>query len=627
MTTAPRSPDATLVVDGLPFRDLDHDGVLAPYEDWRLGVEVRTADLLARMTVQEKVGLVLHGTAPATGGPLASIGVGDGYDLAGIEDLVLRRHVVSMISRLDLAPAVLAEQNNAIQRVAASGRLGIPVMISSDPRNHRSATLGAGVSAAGFSVWPGPLGLAALGDVRTVRRFGAVVRREYRAVGFHMALSPQADLATSPRWPRIDGTFGEDPVVVRACVGAYVAGVQGGPDGLAADGVAAVVKHWVGYGASHDGFDGHNHYGRFSSFPGGAFDAHVDAFRDAFARGVAGVMPTYNILLGVEIGGERVEEVGAGYSRTLLNGLLRTTHGFDGLVLSDWGITRDMNESARTGVPPQGPAQIAMPWGVERLTKAEKFAAGLAAGIDQFGGEDEPGPLLDALARGLVDERRIDDAARRVLTLMFRLGLFDAPFVDAAAAPSVLADPAVHVAAADARRRSIVALEAPTEPLLAAGSAVHVVGLDPGVFAAAGLRVVDQPEGCDVAVVHLAAPYELLHPGFFFGARQHEGSLEFAGDHPGLAELRRVAAVAPVTVVVVHLDRPAVLTTVRSFAHALLVEFGVDAAAVVEALTGTRPPGRLPFQLPGSMDAVLARRHDRPRDDPAPLYDVGYRAG
>lgn len=615
------------MVDGLPFRDLDHDGVLAPYEDWRRPVDERVDDLVGRLTLEEKVGLLLHGTAPADRGPLAAIGVGDGYDLDAVADLVLRRHVTSMISRLDRPPAELARQSNALQAVAARGRLGIPLTISSDPRSHRGATLGAGTSAAGFSVWPGPLGLAAVGDVRVVRRFGDVVRREYRAVGFHMALSPQADLATSPRWPRIDGTFGEDPAVVRACVGAYVAGVQGGDDGVTADGVAAVVKHWVGYGAARDGFDGHNHYGRFSAFPGGRFADHVDAFRDAFARRVAGVMPTYNVLLDVEVDGAPVEAVGAGFSRRLVDGLLRGTHGYDGLVLSDWGITRDLTESARTGRPPQGPAQIAMPWGVEDLSRPERYALGVNAGLDQFGGEDDPLPLLDAVARGLVDEARLDAAARRVLALKFRLGLFDAPFVDPDAAAVVAADERAHADAADAQRRSVVALEAPVAPLVPAGAAVHVVGLDTAPFAAAGLRVVDTAEACDVAVVHLAAPYEVLHPGFFFGARQHEGSLDFPPDHAGLAGLRRVAAVAPSTVVVVHLDRPAVLTTVRSFAHTLLVEFGVDVEALVAALTGPVPRGRLPFQLPGSMAAVLARPPDRPRADPAPLYELGFRAG
>ncbi|MEZ5260164.1 MAG: glycoside hydrolase family 3 N-terminal domain-containing protein, partial [Ilumatobacteraceae bacterium] len=218
----------TFHYDGERFRDLDGDGVLAPYEDWRLDPITRARDLLGRMTAAEKVGTLLHGTARASGSSMGVIGRGTHYDLDSARDQVYLRFVTSMITRLALAPRDLATQNNELQRVAASGRLGIPMTISSDPRHHEHAVVGAATSATGLSVWPGPLGLGAIGDVDLVREFGDVVRRDYRAVGIHMALSPQADLATSPRWPRIDGTFGEDPRTVRRLVGAYVEGVQGG---------------------------------------------------------------------------------------------------------------------------------------------------------------------------------------------------------------------------------------------------------------------------------------------------------------------------------------------------------------------------------------------------------------
>ena len=384
------------LVDGEQFRDLDHDGQLSPFEDWRLPPAARADDLIRRLSIEEQVGLLLHGSLPASDGPLAGLGVGRSYDLEAA-DMLIRRGVTCMISRLTTSPRQFAAQNNAIQQLPAKTRFGIPVTISTDPPHHVGATLGAGVDATGFSEWPGTLGLAAVGDPGLVRRFGDVVRQEYRATGLHMSLAPQADLATSPRWSRIDGTFGEDPAAVRRLVGAYVEGVQGGRSGLGADSVAAVVKHWVGYGASPEGFDGHNHYGRFSSFPGGAFRDHVEAFLDAFAGNAAGVMPTYNILNGLVLYGVPVEEVGVGHCQELVSGLLRDGHGFAGLVLSDWAILRD---ACRTGMPPMGPQDIGMPWGVEDLEAAERCAKAIRAGVDQFGGEDDPRPILDALAPG-----------------------------------------------------------------------------------------------------------------------------------------------------------------------------------------------------------------------------------
>ncbi|MFT3855267.1 MAG: glycoside hydrolase family 3 N-terminal domain-containing protein [Ilumatobacteraceae bacterium] len=626
--STPTDPTATLTVEGLTFRDLDHDGVLAPYEDWRLPATERAADLLGRMTFDERIGLLLHGTAAATGGQFGALGVGPGYDLDRIDEIVNDRGVSSLISRLALPAEQLAEQANGIQAIAARGRLGIPVTMSTDPRHHNAATLGAAVEAGAFSVWPGPLGLAAIGDAELVRRFGEAVRREYRAVGFHVALSPQADLATSPRWPRIDGTFGEDPALVRRLVGAFVEGVQAtdrGATGLGPTSVAAVVKHWVGYGASRDGFDGHNWYGRFSAFPGGRFADHVDAFRDALAAGVAGVMPTYNILDGLILEGEPVEPVAAGFNAQLLR-LLREGLGFVGLILSDWAIVRDLTESGRTGEPPQVVDDIAMPWGVEHLDRVERFAKGVAAGIDQFGGEDDPAPLRTAVERGLVTPERIDESARRVLLQKFQLGLFDDPFVDPAVAARTAGMDDLAAAGRAAQRRSITVLSGRPSARLAATDTVHAEGRIAAALATSGVNVADRLDEATVAVVALKAPFERPHPTFFFGGRQHEGSLDFADDDPQLTKLREIAAAVP-TIVVVHLDRPAVLTKIVPHARALLVELGVGADALADVLTGRADAeGRLPFQLSASMDAVLARPCDVPCADPSPLFDAGHSA-
>lgn len=600
---------------GLQFRDLDRNGKLDPYEDWRVGAPERARDLVARMTLAEKAGAMMHGTAPAKG---------DGYDIAAIEPLILQSSVTAFITRLSLAGAPFAEENNKLQAVAERGRLGIPILISSDPRNHFDSTLGASVAANAFSQWPQPLGLASIGDAELTKRFADIARQEYRAVGIHMALSPQADLATEPRWPRIDGTFGEDPELVSRMVGAYVAGFQGSEDGVTTTGVATIVKHWVGYGASQDGFDGHNYYGRFSSFPGKRFEDHVRPFDAAFRVHAAGVMPTYNVLLGAEVGGQPLEQVGAGFNRQLLTQLLREQHGFTGVVLSDWAITNDCNASCQTGTPPQAAASIAMPWGVEQASKVERFAKGVNAGLDQFGGTTEAAMLIEAVHSGRVTEARIDESVRRVLELKFRLGLFENPYVDPATAAQIVGAREFQDAALDAQHRSLVLLENPRAllPLAKTARKVYVHGVDAKALAAYGLTAVDDPVKADVAIVRVYTPHQMLHAGHFFGSRQREGSLAF---EPGSADYELIKATGSKvpTVVLVRLDRPAILTNIKDSAGALIGEFGVSDSAVLDVLTGkAQPRGKLPFELPSSMRDVEAQRPDTPHDSHQPLYRI-----
>ncbi|MGP7795567.1 glycoside hydrolase family 3 N-terminal domain-containing protein [Sphingomonas sp. CLY1604] len=286
----------------------------------------------------------------------------------------------------------------------------MPLTISTDPRNHFQAVLGASTRGSGFTLWPEPLGFAALGNPGVVRRIGDVARREYRAVGIHMALSPQADLASEPRWPRGTATFGSDPAKVSALVVAYVQGFQHGTAGVSKDRVATVVKHWVGYGAEPRGFDAHNHYGRTVRLDNASFAQHVAAFDGAFAAGVAGVagvsgvMPTYPIIAGVTLGGRPLEQVGAGFNRQLLTGLLRGRKKFAGLIMSNWGTTNDcpIACSTPTRERPQTPAAIAMSWGVEAMDRVDRFVKAVDAGMDQFGGVDDPAPLIAAAEAGKV---------------------------------------------------------------------------------------------------------------------------------------------------------------------------------------------------------------------------------
>ena len=612
-----------LTIEGQKFRDLNRDGKLDPYEDWRLAPERRADDLVARMTLEEKAGTMMHGTLPGAGG--AGIGVSaKGYDHERVRAMVDQQKMTSFITRLSVEPRLFAEQNNAVQRIAAAGRLGIPVTISTDPRNHFQYVLGATSESKGFSQWPDPLGFGALRDPDITRRFADIARQEYRAVGIHQALSPQADLATEPRWSRMTGTFGANAAIVSPLVKAYVEGFQGGSDGVARNGVLTVVKHWVAYGAQPEGFDGHNFYGRFALVDEAAFAEHVAAFQGAFDARVGGVMPAYTVLKDFRIGGKLVEQVGPGFSTELLTGLLRTKQGFEGIILSDWAITRDCTPGCRDPKQAQGFGDIAMPWGVGGLSEAARFVKGIEAGLDQFGGVEQPEIIIEAVRTGKLTQARIDASVRRILVAKFRLGLFENPYVDPARAEAVAGNVEFRRAADAVQRRSQVMLENHGALPLAEGRKLYLYGLSADVARARGFTVVDRPEQADAAIMRLTTPSELLHPNHFFGSRQKEGRLDFRDGDPEFEALKAAKAAGVPIIASIYLDRPAILTNVRDKTAALLANFGASDEALFDVVTGkVAAEGRLPFELPGSMAAVERQHPGRPDDSEAPLYPVG----
>lgn len=613
--------------DGQRYRDLNKNGVLDPYEDSRRTPEQRARDLVARMTLEEKAGVMMHGTA-RTGGPTGRVGFGGDYDTVANRALIDSNKVNSMITRLQADPATLAAQNNALQRVAENTRLGIPLTISTDPRHHFQFVVGATTQSNGFSQWPEALGFAAIGDTALMRQFGDMARQEYRAVGIHMALSPQADLATEPRWGRISGTFGEDAALAERMVRAYVTGFQHGTAGLDTGSVVTVVKHWVGYGAAKNGFDSHSYYGRVAVFPGKNLDYHIRPFLGAFAAKSAGVMPTYSILEDAKWNGKPVEPVGAGYNKQLLTDMLRVRYGFRGIVVTDWAITWDCNEKCRNGAPAgERPsfADLGMPWGVESLSMRARFVKAVQAGVDQFGGTERADMLVDAVRAGELTEAQLDTSVVRVLTQKFQLGLFDNPYVDLAAATRVVGNGAFRAAALAAQRRALVLLENKERVLpLRGAKRVYLQGISADAAAKAGLRVVTDPAQADVAIVRLSAPFERLHPQYVFGQFLHEGSLAFQDGDADYEAFKRVSAAVP-TIVTVYLDRPAILTPLKERARAVIANFGVSDAALLDVVTGlASPEGRLPFELPSSMEAVAAQKPDVPHDSKAPLYKFGF---
>lgn len=597
--------------EGVRFRDLNGNGVMDPYEDPRLSAEERVEDLLGRLSIDEKVGLLFH----------TVIEIGDEGELreepgaiskSPTSVVVLGKHLTHFNVHGMRTAREGARWNNRLQALAARSPHGIPVTISTDPRHAFVENSGVAFAAGPFSQWPEPLGLAALDDVDLVRRFAEIAGREYRAVGIRMALHPQVDLPTEARWGRQAQTFGYDAERVAEMTGAYLEGFQG--ERLGPDSVACITKHFPGGGPQLDGEDAHFPYGREQVYPGGRFEEHLRPFVEAIRRGTAGIMPYYGMPVGLVRHGEPIEEVGFSYSRQIVTDLLREELGYDGVVLSDWELIND-NHVGDQVLP-------ARAWGVEELSPRERLLRLLDAGVDQFGGEECVELLQELVAEGAVAEERIDRSARRVLLVKFRLGLFDDPYVDEDEAERIVGAAEFRAEGERAQAESVTVLQNRdrTLPLFrGARPRIYAEGVATDALAGYGDRVA-APEEAELALVRIGAPFE-PRDDLFLEAWFHQGSLEFP---PGLvARLRRIAAHCPL-VVVVNLDRPAILTPLVPFAAAIAVEFGTSDAALLAALSGRIPPrGVLPVDIPRSMDAVRAAFADVPDGTEDPVFRRG----
>ncbi len=615
-----------LTIDGLTFKDLNKNGKLDKYEDWRLPVEQRLADLVSQMTVEEKAGLMIHSSLMGFTGPGGVVldappeprpGSPAGFApprREGIEpldrptptELILKRNVRWILLRPNRreTPAVTATFANGLQEIAESSRLGIPLALSSDPR-HSVARPGAGPmpqsvepAPPNISEWPEQIGLAAAGDEGLVREFGRIAAQEFRALGLQVILGPMADVSTEPRWNRIAGTFGEDAEVNARLVKAYVEGFQG--KRLGPDSVLCVTKHFPGDGPVKEGLDPHNDYGRWQVYPGKNFDHHLIPFRAAFEAKTGGIMPGYAIP-------EGIDTVGMNFSKIIVTDLLRTKFGFQGLVVTDW--LRNM------------------PWGVEQLTEKERQLRMVEAGVDQIGGDNNPRYIIELARDGKIAQSRLDESARRVLKPMFELGLFENPYVDPGRATAVVASKAFVAAGDLAQRKSIVLLKN-ARGLLPVGSNknLYVENMSPKVAANYGTVVAD-PKKADIAIIAVNAPYAVHQGGASFFRGAHEGTLAYAGAENAaeLEKIRRLAASDTPTVVCMYMDRPSVLTEFIDQVGAVLTHFGSNDTALLDVIFGRfRPAGRLPYDLPRDMESVTRQKEDVPHDFGNPLFKTGF---
>ncbi len=710
---SPASGVKILTMNRLAFKDLNKNGMLDPYEDWRLPFDERARNLASLLSVEQIAGLMLyssHQSIPAAGGgpigggtygglPFAESGANPG-DLSDQQKTFLAddnvRHV--LITSVQ-SPEVAATWNNNAQSFVEGIGLGIPVNTSSDPRHGSDSYAEFNAGAGGkISMWPGTLGIAATFDPSLMRKFGEVASAEYRALGIATALSPQIDLATEPRWSRFDGTMGEDPRLSADMARAYVDGFQTSSDsdeisgGWGFHSVNAMVKHWPGGGPEEGGRDGHYGYGAYAVYPGNNLKDNLIPFTEGAFKlegptGMASaVMPYYTISYNQDT--KYGENVGNGYSRYIVNDLLRGEYKYDGVVCTDWGVTGNV-----TGLDKfEG-----KPWGAENLIEGQRHYKILMAGVDQFGGNNVRGPVLEAYNIGVKENgeefmrKRFEESAVRLLRNIFRVGLFENPYLDAEKTKSLVGNPDFMKAGYEAQVRSVVMLKNSSSTLpLKKQLKVYI----PRRFTPAGrnwfgqeipeswtdpvnlnvvtkyFEVVQKPADADFALVSIASPsggsgYSAddlkargngyvpitLQYGKYraeaardksiaggspfenFTNRSYKGKTAIAQntyDMKMVNETKAEMGKKPV-VVLIDVSNPMVFSEIEKNASAILVHFGVQDQALLDLLTGaSEPEGLLPFQMPSDMLTVEEQSEDVPRDmkcysdSDGNLYDFGF---
>ncbi|MCU0362397.1 MAG: glycoside hydrolase family 3 C-terminal domain-containing protein [Bacteroidales bacterium] len=701
-----------LTVSGLAFKDLNRNNELDLYEDWRLPADERARDLASQMSVEQIAGLMLYsahqsipsgstrfGSSTYNGKPFAESGA-DASDLSDQQMQFLTkdnlRHVL-ITSVKD--PETAAKWNNKMQALCEGTGLGIPANNSSDPR-HRSvsdAEYNTG-SAGQISMWPGSLGMAASFDPELVLNFGSIAAREYRALGITTALSPQIDIATEPRWSRVNGTFGESPLLSADMARAYVDGFQTSPEdkviagGWGYSSVNAMIKHWPGGGPGEGGRDAHFSYGKYAVYPGNNFAEHLIPFTEGAFKltgpttMASAVMPYYTISYGIDT--RNNENVGNSFSSYIINDMLRGEYGYDGVVCTDWGVTKDLTAVDGFGTTP---------WGAEKLTVAERHYRIMMAGVDQFGGNNDAGPVIEAYNMGVKEHgeefmrKRMELTAVRLLRNIFRVGLFENPYLDIDETAAIVGNEQFMKAGYEAQLKSVVMLKNKGKVLPAARNLkVYVprkhtparVDMFRGEIPESYeypvnietvkkyFSVTDNPEEADLALVFIESPSGGTGYSRADIARKGTGyvpvSLQYlpytakdardpslAGGDPlesfinrtyrgksvtssnendlkMVLDTRKAMKSKPVIVSVV-LSKPMIFSEFEKEADAILLNFNVQDQAMLDIITGAaEPSGLLPLQMPSDMKTVETQNEDVPfdmachTDSEGNIYDFGF---
>ena len=604
------APDIT--IEGEHFRDLNKNGKLDIYEDRKADIDQRVEDLLSQMTLEEKagtmfitmIGMAKDGTPldmPTLSGGMMSLLFS--FIFPATSEMVAQKKMNSFNILSSYDAATMARFNNNLQKLAERTRLGIPVTLATDPRHGTENNPGAAIFTKAFSQWPSSLGLAATRDTVLVHRFGNIARQEYMAVGLRLTLSPMADLATEPRWGRINGTFGEDANLSAAITKAYVLGFQG--DSLSNTSVECMSKHFSGGGPQKDGEDPHFAYGKEEVYPGHNFNYHLIPFiKGALAAHTAAIMPYYGIPMD-----QTPENVGFAFNKTIITDLLRDSLKFDGVICTDWAIISDSKMGS------------ARAWGVEDLTPIQRVKKVLDAGCDQFGGEDIPELIVELVNTNQISEKRIDQSVKRILKDKFLLGLFDNPYVNETKADEIAGNAEFVAAGKEAQAKSMVLLKNEGLLPLKKGTKIYANGmLHPEALNKYG-QVVNNIAEADVIVTRIRTPYDKRNK-YFLERFFHQGRLYYTDEEKekifGLIEQKP-------SLVVINLERPAILTDINKKCNALMADFGTSDEVLTDVIFGKyNPSGKLPFELPSSQEAVEKQLEDVPYDSENPLYNFGY---
>ena len=593
----------TLDIDGMSFRDLNKNNKLDRYEDYRLDTAQRVEDLISQMTLEEKVGTLFH--PPVTINPdwmfrLYSLFV-DGGKLT--ESEIINQHINHFNLYGNPRPERLAKRLNNLQKIASRSRLGIPVTISSDPIHE--VPNGGGVasfSLDGFSKWPSQLGLAASQDPSLVKQFAEIAREEYLAVGIRTALHPMADLATEPRWARNFGTFGSDNVLSSKLTMAYMDGFQG--ETIDSQSVMTMVKHFPGGGPQENGLDPHLFSGRNQIYPGNMFDYHVKPFIDAINNNLAVIMPYYGITVN-----QTSENVAIGFNKDLLTTLLRDELGYKGVICSDWGIINGRH------------------WGVGDLSIEERYIKAIDAGIDQFGGEKDTEVVIELVKKGLMPLSRIDASVKRILKNKFDLGLFDNPYVEVDQVKSRVNTERNIKLGKEAQKQSMVLLKNDSTLPLEKNINIFVDGFNAKSIVHG--NVVSDIKDADVIVSYVHTVFNGNQPSGIDRLVDNVLSSIFPNQDLNfspeiLEKLEKFSSIKPL-IVIVDLNRPAILDSINQMSSALVGTFGVDASVIFETLFGeSKPTGKLPFEIPSSMKEVNEQLEDVPDDTMNPTFKFGF---
>ena len=599
-------PAALLTINNHSFRDLNKNGKLDIYEDSRASIDNRVNDLVSQLNLEEKAGLMfINMILMNKDGSLAetpSVTNPMSFALESNSKMVANKKMNHFNTLQSPSAEAMANWNNNIQKLAERTRLGIPITIATDPRHSAIENPGASIPTPFFSKWCSPLGFAAIGDSTLMREFGDIARQEYTALGMRLSLSPMADLATEPRWCRVNGTFGEDAELAAKMVKAYILGFQG--DSLNTTSVACMTKHFSGGGPQKDGEDAHFPYGAEQVYPGDNFDYHLIPFeKGAFEANTAQIMPYYGIPIG-----QTEEDVAFAFNKTIITKMLREKYNFQGVICTDWAVI-----TASFAKP-------ASAWGVEHLSEKERLAKAIDAGCDMFGGESIPELVVELVHDKKITEARIDESVKRILKDKFRLGLFDNPYVNKENL-SIIGNKYFMAKGRESQKRSLTLLKNEGNILpLKKGVKVYLQGFEMEDLKKFG-EVVDHPKEADFILLKLKTPFEprskYILERFF-----HQGRLDFPEEEK--TELLELIKTKP-TITIFRMERPPVIPEINAATAALIADFDSENEVIIEMIFGEfKPTGHLPFEVPSSVEAVEKQKEDVPYDSENPLYSFGF---